>query len=436
MKNNYSIEINNISKIYKLYNEPLARIKEAFHPFNKKYYKEFHALKDVSFSVQKGEIVGIVGKNGTGKSTLLQIITGVLSQSSGEVIVNGNISALLELGAGFNPELTGIDNIFFKCSLLGYSTAETNEKLDDILTFADIGDFVYQPIKTYSSGMYIRLAFAVAISVDPEILIIDEALSVGDYRFRQKCLRKLREFKEKGKTILFVSHDTGSVIEFCTQAIWLVNGQVEQLGSPSDICKNYIAYMSQDSLPNDTTTSTIKTNKLSQVPSIAAPEIKRSVEWEPTTNCSSFGLQKAVITDTSLSLSKDNNKLKIFEGGENVVFYLKIDVIEKISHPIVGFHLCDVKGVHILGLNTYVLGCDLGEFQAGTTKIIELEFEFPFLKTGSYSFSPAIADGTHLENTQQHWVHDAYIVEVATTDESQKLGHYLAIKSNYDIRVT
>ena len=236
---NVSIKVESLSKIYKLYNTPMDRLKETMHPFRKKYHKDFFALKDISFEVKKGETFGIIGKNGSGKSTLLKIITGVLSPSSGNVTVNGRVSSLLELGAGFNPELNGIENIYFYGTINGFSKEEMDSRLDSILAFADIGEFVFQPVKSYSSGMYVRLAFAVAIQVEPEILIIDEALSVGDIFFQQKCARRMRDIKEKGVTIIFVSHDMGSVLNLCNQVVYLKNGVVFGVGDTNHYIREY-----------------------------------------------------------------------------------------------------------------------------------------------------------------------------------------------------
>lgn len=435
MNTETSIVVQNITKIYKLFDNPIDRLKESFHPFKKKYHRDFYALRDVSFDVKKGEVVGIVGKNGCGKSTLLQIITGVLTQSSGEVTVTGNVSALLELSAGFNPELSGIDNIYFKSSILGFSKEQTEAKIDDILSFADIGEFIYQPIKTYSSGMYGRLGFAVAINVDPDILIIDEALSTGDFRFQQKCLRKIREFQEIGKTILFVSHNTGSVVEFCSRAIWLMDGKVHDTGTPNDICKQYISFMAYGE-----TSSSVESDEVREVASSAGNHDDDGkfggIKWQPLKDISFFGTGKATIDKISLCLKNDKSMVTMFEGGERVIFYIGITVHETITQPIVGFHLSDANGVNLLGMNTCVLNRDLGVFEAGETKIVEFEFDFPALKVGSYAFSPAIAEGDQVENVQHHWVHDAYLLEIASADPSHKLGHFFVIKENVDIRVS
>ncbi|MCX7998948.1 MAG: ABC transporter ATP-binding protein [Leptospiraceae bacterium] len=246
-----AIKVSNLTKIYPLYNKPIDRLKEALHPFRKKYHHDFYALHDISFEIKKGETVGIIGQNGSGKSTLLKIITGVLTPTSGEVIVNGRVSSLLELGVGFNPELTGIENVYFYGTINGFTKEEMDAKLEDILSFADIGEFVYQPVKTYSSGMFVRLAFACAIQIDPEILIVDEALSVGDMFFQNKCMARMKKLMEKGVTLLFVSHDLASVKMISKRAIFLHQGKIQGIGNADEVCDYYFKKFSHDSFLNE-----------------------------------------------------------------------------------------------------------------------------------------------------------------------------------------
>ena len=234
-----AISVEHLDKMYKLYDKPMDRLKESLGLTRKKKYREHYALRDVSFEVHRGETVGIIGTNGSGKSTILKIITGVLNPTAGEVRVNGRISALLELGAGFNMEYSGLENVYLNGTMIGFSKEEIDAKLDDILSFADIGDFIHQPVKTYSSGMFVRLAFAVAINIDPEILIVDEALSVGDVFFQAKCYRKFEEFKKEGKTILFVSHDLGSVSKYCDRVVLLNQGVKRAEGSAKEMVDLY-----------------------------------------------------------------------------------------------------------------------------------------------------------------------------------------------------
>jgi lipopolysaccharide transport system ATP-binding protein len=240
MNNNIAIKVENLTKVYHLYNKPQDRLKEALHPFRKSYHHDFYALNDVSFEVKKGETVGIIGKNGAGKSTLLKIITGVLTPSSGNVEVKGKIASLLELGAGFNPEMTGFENIYFNGTLMGFSKEEMDDKVENILEFANIGEFIDQPVKMYSSGMFARLAFSVAINVDADILIVDEALSVGDMLFQAKCIAKMTTLMEEGTTILFVSHDIHAVRALCNQGVYLEKGNVTFAGNAGDAVDLYI----------------------------------------------------------------------------------------------------------------------------------------------------------------------------------------------------
>ena len=239
----YKIALEHVSKAYAMYNSPKNRFKEAVRLSGKSFHTDFFALKDISFSVRQGEIVGIMGRNGAGKSTLLEIISGILSPTSGKVTVSGRISSLLELGTGFNMEYTGIENLFFYGTLMGLTDKQVEERLDAILSFAEIGDYIYQPVKTYSSGMFARLAFAAAINVEPDILIVDEILSVGDIRFQAKCFNKFKEFKKNGVTILYVGHDVGIMKAFCDRCIWLDQGQIIMDGFPSDVAAKYVAFM-------------------------------------------------------------------------------------------------------------------------------------------------------------------------------------------------
>lgn len=420
-----SIKVENLSKIYKLYDKPIDRLKESIHPFRKKYHRDFYALKDINFEIEKGETVGIIGKNGSGKSTLLKIISGVLTPTSGIVTVNGKVSALLELGTGFNPEFTGIENIYFSGTIMGYTKEEIDSKLDDILSFADIGDFVCQPVKTYSSGMFVRLAFAVAINVDPEILIVDEALSVGDIRFQQKCFRKINEFKDNNKTILFVSHDIGSVIKFCSNVIWLKDGELYHAGDANDTCKRYISYMVYDNA-----TSYSKAEE--EIDKTDDPQKKEiEMEWEDVISCSYFGDGGAEIKRTTLHANNLQKKINMLYGGERVIFSIEISVKRDILSPIVGFIMNDDHGNPIIGTNNNILGTVFRNFTKGDKLIVNFGFEFPYLKDGYYSFSPAIAEGTLEKHVQQHWVHDAYIVQVASKDEAARMGWFLIPRNTY-----
>ncbi|WP_144941287.1 ABC transporter ATP-binding protein [Paenibacillus sp. 32O-W] len=247
MSSNITIAVKNVSKCYRIFDRPQDRLKQSFVKSKKKYYKEFWALKEVSFEIKKGQTIGIIGRNGSGKSTILQIIAKTLTPTSGEVEINGRVAALLELGSGFNPEFTGRENIIMNCSIMGLTSAEIQERMQLIEEFAEIGDFINRPVKLYSSGMYVRLAFACAINVDPDILVIDEALAVGDMRFQLKCMDKIKEFQKQGKTILFVSHDSYSVRNICDQAIWMIDGQIYRRGDAKSIVEQYQDFMKTES---------------------------------------------------------------------------------------------------------------------------------------------------------------------------------------------
>jgi ABC-type polysaccharide/polyol phosphate transport system ATPase subunit len=419
---NTAITLEHISKVYRLYNHPMDRLKESMHPLRKKYHRDFFALRDISLEVKRGETFGIIGKNGSGKSTLLKIINGVLTPSQGRVVINGNLSALLELGAGFNPELTGMENVYFNGTTMGYSKEMIEAKLDDILSFADIGDFIHQPMKMYSNGMYVRLAFAVAISIEPEILILDEALAVGDLRFQQKCFRKINEFRDRQKTILFVSHDIGAVINFCDKAIWLKEGEVFQIGKPEEVCKNYIAYMSYDSLSTNGLHPIQKKEEGSPHPTKS-----KEFEWEDVKSCSSFGEGGAEIKKVTFYAVRQLQKLKIFEGGIRVKFLLTIEIKIDILLPIIGLVLKDIYGNSIFGLNNFIYGVEFNKLRNGSAIVVEFEFDFPKLKNGKYSFSVAIAEGTQMNHIQHHWVHDAYLIEIVSHDIRNRQEYYLVL---------
>lgn len=299
------IKIEGLTKIYKLYDRPVDRLKESIHLMRKKYHRDFYALKNVSFDVLKGETIGIVGKNGSGKSTLLKIITGVLTPTYGNISVDGKISALLELGAGFNPEFTGMDNIYLNGTIMGYSKEEMDSKISEIISFADIGDFINQPVKMYSSGMFARLAFAVSINVEPDILIVDEALSVGDIRFQAKCFNKFKELREIGTTILYVGHDVSGIRNFCDRALWLNEGVVESVGDTLNVTAQYSEFMFSN-ISNKLSTEEIEEEKENLLDNKINEVITAINRW---------GMKEGMIK--SIDIFNENNvKKDIFEFGE------------------------------------------------------------------------------------------------------------------------
>lgn len=410
-----SIEVERLGKTFALYRSPSDRLREALHPLRKKYHQDFHALSDVSFTVRRGETVGIIGKNGSGKSTLLKIITGVLTPTTGRVSAPGRISALLELGTGFHPDISGIENVFFTGAILGIGREQMEKRLPEILDFADIGEYAKQPVKSYSSGMFVRLAFAVAIHVDPEILIVDEALSVGDIRFQQKCYRKIRSFKEQGVTILFVSHDTAAIISFCDRCIWMKDGRVERDGVPSDVVREYVAHMFYDAESEQA------------LPEKKAHELPEGTPWTKTGGLAAFGDRGAEIEQVALLDKTSREQLQVLSGGEDVVYALDVVFHTDMSDVIYGVVVKDARGNQVLVFNTYAYELTPKRRRAGERVRIELGFRFPRLANGDYTISPSIAEGSQAQHVQHHWVHDASVVSVARNDWRNKIGSVLVL---------
>ena len=375
------IEIKNITKIYNLYNKPSDRLKEALFS-RKSRHTEFAALNDVSFDVCKGEILGIIGKNGSGKSTILKIITNVLTPTSGECIVKGKIAALLELGAGFNMEYTGIENIYLNGQMIGFSKEEMDKKLQDIIDFADIGEHIFQPVKTYSSGMFARLAFSVAISVDPDILIVDEALSVGDVFFQNKCYRRFEEFRDKGKTILFVTHDMGSVIRYCNRCVLLNAGKKVGEGKPQEMVDLYKRIIVGQWNENEEKNSTIEN-------SIDSTNINVNRLWKEQISTNPdmevYGDGRAEIIDFGIFSDSGNIGNNVYKGDYYTV-KMKVRINDDNLNPIFAFKLRDVKGTELTGTNTMLEDIDTSHCKNGD--IVTISFrQKQYLQPGQYLVS-------------------------------------------------
>ncbi|WP_342437369.1 ABC transporter ATP-binding protein [Paenibacillus sp. FSL L8-0436] len=398
--NDISIDIKNVSKVYKLYDKPIDRLKESLSISKKSYHRDFHALKDISFEVKKGETVGIIGKNGSGKSTLLKIITGVLSQSSGEVTVNGRVSALLELGAGFNLEFTGIQNIYLNGTMMGYSSAEVEKKIPAIIEFADIGDFINQPVKTYSSGMFARLAFAVAINVEPDILIVDEALSVGDIFFQNKCFKKFDELKEKNTTIIFVSHDIGSIRQMCSRVLWLDSSVQILYDDREVVCAQYLnKRFAENNELNSELIDTFEYNsiKLNEADnsSVKFPKI---IPRENSVFSDSIEIISFFITDIK------NNVTEELEVDNTYKCHIIVSPKTNMDHLIAGFVWESNRGVSLFAVNTFIESST--NFNAKKGDVIEIIFGFklPRIMKGDYLLSPAIAQGTQDSHVMLTWL--------------------------------
>ena len=372
-----AIAVNNITKAYKLYDKPTDRLKESLGLSKKKRYREILALNDVSFDVKKGECVGIIGTNGSGKSTILKIITGVLAPTMGTVTVRGRISALLELGAGFNMEYTGMENIYVNGTVMGFSREEIDARLDDIVSFADIGEFINQPVKTYSSGMFVRLAFAVAINIDPEILIVDEALSVGDAFFQVKCYHKFEEFKKQGKTILFVSHDLGSVNKYCDRVVLLNKGKKLAEGNPKDMIDLYKKVMAGQEEPE------LEPAPVSDAPASEEAVVEHTEQqlWPETNgqhwhdvmeqnpNYSSYGNGAATILDYCV-IDQNHNITNVLSSGEYYTVRMKVQFHRKLSEPLFALTIRDKQGTDICGTNTMYEDFDTGSVKEGDVRVI------------------------------------------------------------------
>lgn len=431
MSSNIAIKVQSVGKCYQIYDRPEDRLKQSIYPkFQKlsgmqpkQYYREFWALNNISFEIRKGETVGIIGRNGSGKSTLLQMICGTLNQTAGKIKVVGRVAALLELGSGFNPDFTGKENVYLNASVLGLTKKEIDEKYQQIIDFADIGDFINQATKTYSSGMLVRLAFAVIAHVNADILIIDEALAVGDAFFTQKCMRFLRNFMING-TVLFVSHDTASVKNLCTRAIWLERGSIMQEGSPKEVCESYLQafYEAQQGkstrleIKRDTTDILPDLYKDQRQDFINSSNIRNDIQvFEFKPNAPSFGLGVANIVSTLL-LDKNGTPLNWIVGGEDVILRIQAHVHSDLDAPIIGFHLKDRLGQVLFGDNTFLTYLNAPLFAKKNSQIFaEFQFQMPRLALGEYSITVAIASGTQSEHVQHHWIHDAIIFKSEST---------------------
>ncbi len=380
--------VQNVSKLYRLYENPIDRLKEQVLFQSRKLHRDFWALRDISFSVERGEIVSLVGPNGCGKSTLLQIICGILQPTTGRVVTRGRVAALLELGAGFNPEFTGRENVFLNGEILGLTREQMIRALPSIEAFAEIGEFVNRPVKEYSTGMYVRLAFATAIHVEPEILIVDEALAVGDAVFANRCMRKFQELKEKQTTILFVSHDLGLVKQLSNKSLFLLNGRIEASGEPSDVINRYVGLVHQKQ-------------------GLTAPEESES----PMSLPASFrhGDKSSQITSVSL-LDESGEPCKVIQSGQTVTVQVIARFREARINPMAGILIRTRIGMDVYGTNTNIEQICLGEFESGDQLSIEFQFEC-WLTPQEYTLTVALQDA---HGSSFDWLDDVVAFEVVS----------------------
>ena len=410
-----AIAVDHISKVYKLYDKPMDRMVEALGLTKKKKYREHFALSDVSFQVKKGECVGIIGTNGSGKSTILKIITGVLNPTGGTLTVNGRIQALLELGAGFNMEYTGIENIYLNGTMNGFTEQEIESRMQDILDFADIGDYVQQPMKTYSSGMFVLLAFSIAINIDPEILIVDEALSVGDVFFQAKCYHKFEEFKKMGKTIIFVSHDLSSVSKYCDRVVLLNQGIKLGEGSPKDMIDDYKRVLvGQYELPESKSESSLLNDEQIQV------AVQKKAAKQDTSKLLEYGTKEAVIEQFYMTDDRGTESKSIIKGSEFTI-HMKVRFMADLPAPIFAFSIKTVKGTEITGTNTMFEKAFLEPVKAGAVKDITFTQKMS-LQGGEYllSFGVTGYDGNDFQ--VYHRLYDA--LDLTVISDKNTVGFY------------
>ena len=412
-----------LSKLYDLFDKPLHRLLHiAFG--TTRFRRSFAALENISFTIGRGQTVGIIGRNGSGKSTLLQIICGTLTPTGGSVEVNGRIAALLELGSGFNPEFTGRENVYLNAALYGLSRAEIDARFAQIESFADIGSFIDQPVKTYSSGMYVRLAFAVIAHVNADILIVDEALAVGDIFFVQKCMRFLKDFVGRGGTLLFVSHDVAAVTSLCDHALLLRDGHLVMAGAPADVVGRYLAQLNEDevrqkgdaALPADT----------AEVAPVA-PSIALSPD-------EGFGTGHAAVESVILVDRATGAPLPVVKGGEAARLIVTSVAHRAIAQPIAGFLVKDRNGQYIFGGNTTSSHAHIEKLGQGERMVTHFDFVMPNLATGDYSITAAVSSGTQADHVHHHWLHDGFIIRMAPPE--LRLGLIGVPLSAIDVSIT
>lgn len=400
------IHLENLSKKYPIYDSPAHKLLEFLTLRKVRLHREFWALREISLNIHRGDAVGIIGVNGSGKSTLLQIVAGILHQNSGSCQVKGRIAALLELGAGFNPEFTGRENVYMSGAISGFTKKEMEERFPDILGFAEIGDFIDQPVKTYSSGMFVRLAFSVAIHADPDILIVDEALSVGDLIFQHRCINRIRRLQQQGKTILFVTHDLSALSQFCSSAVLLDQGRKICEGEPEDVASRYRALVfERESREAGTGAGYVEVDEESGLPLISTiPYVHNR-----------FGEGRAELLGIILH-TEDGEVVSDVRAGQELNILISVRFKEDAEFPIVGVTIRDRMGTEITATNTSYEGTTLPPLRAGTIITVRLKMKIPRLRPGSYSISPGVARGNIWEHEIEDWIDNAYIINVVETE--------------------
>lgn len=402
----HPIKVEDLGKVYRLYQHPFDRLKELLHPRRKAYHQRFQALGDVSFEVGKGETVGLIGPNGSGKSTLLKMLASVVTPTTGTVHCKGRVSAMLELGSGFNPELTGLQNVYFYGAVIGMSQVEIDDLLPGILDFADIGDFIHQPVKQYSSGMYVRLAFAVAIQLNPDILLIDEALSVGDLFFQQKCFRKIREIRQQGCTIVFCSHDLRAIQNFCDRVIWLEKGKIKQIGPTKLVMEQYQAANFWGDQQQHRQSRPAHHDSIT--PPNGAPE---GLNWYALARHENYGEGKARLLAVGMEPHLESICRQL-QGQETFSCYFQVRCSQPLDAAALGFQVMNQIGEVALGLNNWLFEQPFALPEGKS--ILKVSFELPRLANGPYALSVGLAVGAPPTIDIQHFVHEWMVIEFAT----------------------
>ena len=400
------IRLESLSKKYPIYDSPAHKLLEFLTLRKVRLHREFWALREITLNIHRGDAVGIIGVNGSGKSTLLQIVAGILHQNSKSCHVNGRVAALLELGAGFNPEFTGRENVYMSGAISGFTRKEMEERFSNILEFAEIGDFIEQPVKTYSSGMFVRLAFSVAIHADPDILIVDEALSVGDLIFQHRCINRIRRLQRQGKTILFVTHDLSALSQFCSRAVLLDHGRKICEGEPEEVASRYRALVfERESREAGTGAGYVEVDEESGLPLISTiPYVHNR-----------FGEGRAEMLGIILH-TENGEVVSDVRAGQELNILISVRFKEDVEFPIVGVTIRDRMGTEITATNTSYEGTTLPLLRAGTIITVRLKMKIPRLRPGSYSISPGVARGNIWEHEIEDWIDNAYIINVVETE--------------------
>ncbi|MCC7342600.1 MAG: ABC transporter ATP-binding protein [Bryobacterales bacterium] len=420
------VSFEGVSKSYPIYDSPGDRLKELLSFNRLRYHRDFWALHGVTFEIKRGETFCIIGENGSGKSTLLQIIAGILAPTSGAAKIHGRVAALLELGSGFNPEFSGRDNVYLNAAILGLPSSEIDRRYNDIAAFAEIGEFIHQPVKTYSSGMVVRLAFSVAIHVDPEILLVDEALAVGDIYFRQRCMRKVHDLRQKGVTIVFVSHAIGDVKAIGDRTMWLDKGSIRAIGTTDAVVAKYLAAMVEKD------SAYIQQKKPTRGVALASTKAPEIVDTIPNID-HRYGDGRVEVIGITV-LDEFGRPLHLLEPASRIIVRISLRANEEIDLPIVGFMLRNHLGIDFAGTNTAREGHQLPPMAAGDIFTVDFHLDLPELYPGFFSFSPAVADGTLHHYSNCDWIDNAITLQMGHS-EGQIYG-YLHLPCRVEVNAT